>query len=39
VVEKNKEAMEDSHYKAMEGGELEENVEEGYNNVQSENQD
>ena len=39
VVEKNKEAMEDSHYKAMEGGESEENVEEGYNNVQFEDKD
>ena len=39
IVEKNNEAMEDSHYKAMESGEFEENKEEGDNNVQYEDKD
>ena len=39
IVEKNKKAMEDSHYQAMEANESIKNQEEGDNNVQLEGQD
>ena len=39
IVEKNKEAMEEPHLQAMEGGEIEGTQEEGEDNVQSEDKD